>query len=57
MRFRPYVASIALLLLTTSAVGCQYLLPQDDPDEEVFPIVEVVVAALRSRCDPGSGPT
>jgi len=44
MRLRLNIATIALLLLTTSAVGCQYLLPQDDPDE-VFPTVEVVVAA------------
>lgn len=43
MRLRLNIATIALLL-TMSAVGCQYLLPQDDPDE-VFPTVEVVVAA------------
>ncbi len=45
MRFRPYVGSILLLLLTTSAVGCQYLLPQDDPDEVFLPTREIVVAA------------
>jgi hypothetical protein len=41
--FRLSIASIALLLLTTSAVGCQYLLPPDDPLMP-FPTRDVVLA-------------
>jgi len=45
MRLRPNIGvSIIVLLLMTSAIGCQYLCEEQDL-EAVFPTKEVVVAA------------
>ena len=41
---RPSIATVVLLLLTVSVIGCRYLLPPDDP-LIVIPTRDVVIAA------------